>query len=109
MSAPELEWHRVAAPADLVEGRPLGVTVGDRSIGLYRLDGALHALDDICTHEFAILSDGYVEDGCIECPLHQALFDIRTGEAQGPPANGDLATYPVRVEGEDVLVGVPKG
>ena len=36
-------------------------------------------------------------------------IDIRTGEAQGPPANGDLATYPVRVEGEDVLVGVPKG
>ena len=73
---------------------------------MYRSAGEFFATDNVCTHAYALLSDGYLEDGCIECPLHQARFDIRTGQALCAPATLDLKTYPVKVEGEDVLVGI---
>ena len=104
----QIVWHK-ACPADRVaEGGGFGVKIGETRIGLYRLgDGSLHAIGDICTHEFAILSEGFVEGDRVECPLHQAMFDIRTGKCFGPLAEQDLPAYPVRVEGGDVFVGVP--
>ena len=58
----------------------------------------------MCTHATGLLADGWVEDGAIECPLHQARFDIRTGKALCEPATEDLRTYPVKIEGADVLI-----
>jgi 3-phenylpropionate/trans-cinnamate dioxygenase ferredoxin component len=85
-------------------GAPLGVEVGGEQIALYLLDGEVFATHNICTHQFALLSDGYLEDGCIECPLHQARFDIRTGAALCAPAAGPIRTYAVQVDGDDVMV-----
>ena len=67
-------------------------------------DGEFYATDDICTHAYASLSEGYIEDGCVECPLHAGLFDIKTGKAQGVPVTEDIKTYPVRVEGENIYI-----
>jgi 3-phenylpropionate/trans-cinnamate dioxygenase ferredoxin subunit len=50
------------------------------------------------------LSDGFIEGNEIECPLHAACFDITTGECLAPPADRDLVTYPVKVEGDEVFV-----
>ena len=72
------------------------------------MDGELYALDDICTHAYALMSDGYIEDGSIECPLHAACFDIKTGKALTPPATIDLRKFPVKIDGDQILVGVPK-
>ena len=77
-------------------------------IALYQLPGGeYHATDNICTHEYAQLSDGWLEDGCIECPLHAARFDVRTGKALCAPAEQDLDVFETRVEGDDLLLKMP--
>ena len=64
----------------------------------------LHAVHDICTHQYAHLSDGYVEDGCIECPLHQGRFNLTTGAAECAPVTEPIKVYPLKVEGGRVMV-----
>jgi nitrite reductase/ring-hydroxylating ferredoxin subunit len=100
------ESHLVAKTTAIPEDEAKKVTVADKVIAVFNLDGAFFAIDDICTHAFASLSEGYVEDSCVECPLHAGLFDIKTGKAQGVPVTEDVATYPVRVDGEDIYVEV---
>ena len=101
-------WVRVAAVADVAEGAVKGVRVGDREIALYHLPGGEYrATDNICSHEYAQLSDGWLEDGCIECPLHAARFDVRSGKALCAPAEQDLDVFETRVEGADLLVRLP--
>ena len=103
----DADWVRVAGVADVAEGQVLGVRVGGREIALYHLKGGdIRATDNICTHEYAKLTDGWLEDGCIECPLHAARFDVRTGKALCAPAETNLAVFEVRVEGGDLLVKV---
>jgi len=104
---PEI-WLRVAALAEIADDAPLAVKLGDTPIALYRLDGRLYALDDVCPHEFALLSGGFVEAGAIECPLHQACFDIATGRCLSGPATVDLRTYAVKVDGGAVFVRTPE-
>ncbi len=101
-------WVRAAATADVAENGVIAVRVGDRDIALYHLPGGEYrATDNICSHEFAELSDGWLEDGEIECPLHAARFDVRTGKALCAPADKDIAVFEVRVEGADLLVRLP--
>ncbi len=101
-----MNWTRIASTAQLDDDEALGVVVDGRKIALYRSQGEYFATDNVCTHAYALLSDGYLEEGCIECPLHQARFDIRTGKALCEPATEDVATYPIRVEGDDIYVGI---
>jgi 3-phenylpropionate/trans-cinnamate dioxygenase ferredoxin component len=89
---------------DLVEDEPLAVTIGDEKIALYLLDGDVYATHNVCTHQYALLSDGYMEDGCIECPLHQGKFDIRTGAAVCAPVTQPIRVYGVHVEGDTIMV-----
>ena len=99
-------WHD-AGPADaLAEDAAVGVSVAGTLIALFRLDGAVFALHDLCTHGHARLSDGYVEDGCVECPLHQGLVDIRTGAARTAPISVPVRSYPARVVDGRVQVEV---
>jgi nitrite reductase/ring-hydroxylating ferredoxin subunit len=95
-------WVRVAALADLAEGAAFPTRLGNRPVALYRLDGNVYALDDVCTHALALLSQGFIEDGAVECPLHGARFDIATGRCLAPPASVDLRVYVVRIEGGEV-------
>jgi NAD(P)H-dependent nitrite reductase small subunit len=100
-------WQRVAALADLPDDAALAVKLGSRRIALYRLAGEVHALDDVCTHALALLSQGFIENGAVECPLHGARFDIASGRCLSPPATIDLRTYAVRIEGGEVFVKAP--
>jgi nitrite reductase/ring-hydroxylating ferredoxin subunit len=100
-------WVRVAAAAEVAEGQVLGVRVGDKEIAIYHMPGGdFCATDNVCSHEYALLSEGWMENGCIECPLHAAQFDIRTGKALSAPADEDLAVFEVKVEAGDVMVKV---
>lgn len=95
---------RVAALADVPEGEGVkvdkSVTGTADDIALLRdTDGTVWALDDTCTHETASLAEGWVEDGCVECPLHAARFCLKDGSAQSLPATED--TRPHRVEVRD--------
>lgn len=99
-------WVRVARRGDLAEGEVLGVSAAGREIALYDADGQLFATDNICTHAYARLSDGWLEGAVIECPLHAARFDVRTGKVLDPPATEALKTYPVRLVGDDIEVNL---
>ena len=99
-----MAWHEVAKADDVAEGKVLAASAANKMIALYRIDGAFYATSDICTHAFALLSDGYLDGDCIECPVHQALFNVKTGEAVSPPAYQAVKTFPCRIEGDDVLI-----
>ena len=101
-------WVRVAAAADVAEGGVIAVRLGEREIALYHLPGGeFRATDNICSHEYAQLSDGWLENGEIECPLHAARFDIRTGRALCAPAEKDIAVFEVKQEGADLMLRLP--
>jgi naphthalene 1,2-dioxygenase ferredoxin component len=97
-------WVRVAGRGDLKAGEVIGVEAGGRSIAIYDCDGELFATDNICTHAYACLSDGWLDGTTIECPLHAARFDVRTGQVLDPPATEDLKTYQVRESGDAIEV-----
>ena len=103
--------HQVGTLSELESG-PFAATVtnGDGeeiTIGIFRsdVDNNVYALNDECTHMGASLSEGDVEDGCIECWAHNARFDLATGEAQDP-AHDPAPTYPVSIEGDEIFVEV---
>jgi MocE subfamily Rieske [2Fe-2S] domain protein len=100
-------WVRVAAVGDVTAGEMIPVEAGGRTVALYHLeDDSWHATDNVCTHAYALLTDGWLEDNEVECPLHAGRFDVRTGAAVCAPAAEKLATFAVRVEGADVFVQV---
>jgi nitrite reductase/ring-hydroxylating ferredoxin subunit len=100
----ESDWTKVASLPELPLGAVLRVSVGSNTIALYNVDGDVFASDAVCTHEFAELTDGFLDGNIIECPLHGGCFDVRTGKGQGEPIEVDLKVYPVRVIGDDIEV-----
>ena len=93
----ESEWVDVARVDAVAPGATLRVAVGGEAVCLYNLDGRVYATQDVCTHAEASLADGYIDGDCIECPLHQALFHIPTGEVRAEPATENLKVFDVRV------------
>lgn len=98
----------VADTADIPDGEGVKIdaavtgTVDD--IAVFNDGGEFFALDDTCTHETASLSEGWVEDGVVECPLHAGKFCLRDGEVQSMPATVGVACHRVIVEGTKILV-----
>lgn len=107
MTEEAVEYHAVAKTDEIKDGDVMQVLIGRREIALFNVEGALYATDDMCTHAYASLADGYIEGDIIECPLHGGCFEIKTGKVASAPATEDLRTYPVKVEGDSILVGVP--
>jgi anthranilate 1,2-dioxygenase large subunit len=103
-----MAWQRVASINEIDRDGVLGLDVDGSPVALYRLGNEVFATAGICTHALAILSDGFVEDGKIECPLHQGQFDIRSGKALCAPVTEDLRTYAVKLEGDDVFIDMER-
>ncbi len=105
-----LTWTAVADLVDLPPDRGLSRKVGDERIALFLVRGEVYAVRDQCPHQGALLSDGgaYDLDGqpVVVCPLHYWTFSLRTGVALSNEWY-EAQTYPVRVEGTRVLVGLP--
>lgn len=101
------EWHDVGAADDLQDGEPRAVMAAGRPIAMFREGEEVFALHDQCSHGAARLSDGYVENGCVECPLHQGLFDLRTGAPRCLPVTEPVRSYAVRIVGTRIEVRVP--
>jgi nitrite reductase/ring-hydroxylating ferredoxin subunit len=101
-------WVRVAFANDVPQGEMIGVTVGGTGVAVFHLeDDSWHAIENVCTHAYALLTDGWLDGDAIECPLHAGRFDVRTGKAMCAPVEEDVRTFPVRVEDGAVLVSVP--
>jgi 3-phenylpropionate/trans-cinnamate dioxygenase ferredoxin subunit len=100
-------WTRVCSLAEVDPGEARTLDV-DPPVAVWNVDGDLFATDDTCTHEKYSLADGYI-DGCqVECALHWAKFDVRTGEALSLPASVGLRTYPVKIEADEVFVDLSR-
>lgn len=97
---------RVARIADVPRGRTLEVVLGTRSILLCHTRDGWFAVDNVCTHAYAKLSEGRLRKTRLICPLHGGSFDCRTGAATGSPAVAPLATHAVRLTGEHVEIAL---
>ena len=91
---------------DLAPGKMMRVEIAGRRILLANVDGRFYATADTCTHEDASLSSGSLRGELVRCPLHGSRFNVCTGRVMEEPAEQDLQTYPVRVEGGHILVGL---
>ncbi len=100
-------WHDVAARDHLDADFPLGVEVNGQKVGVFLLGDQVHALEDVCPHAFALLSQGFQEDGVIECPLHAARFEVATGKCLSEIGQRDIHCYPVRVQAGRVAIQIP--
>jgi nitrite reductase/ring-hydroxylating ferredoxin subunit len=101
------EWHRVAKAGAVGKGQMAGAKVGEVEVAVYNVDGKLFATENLCTHEYALLTDGMLEGCVVECPYHQGKFDVRDGKVVQDPPYTSLRTFAVRVTGEDVEVLIP--
>lgn len=98
------EFIPVAKVADLAPGRMKWVAVAGERVLLANVAGAFYAIADVCGHKRAPLSRGRLIGGIVECPLHFAQYDLRTGKLVDGPVSADVATFAVRVEGDTVYV-----
>ncbi|MEU9132397.1 bifunctional 3-phenylpropionate/cinnamic acid dioxygenase ferredoxin subunit [Kitasatospora sp. NPDC048540] len=101
-----MSFLRACALTDLAEDEPKRVDLNGVPVALVRTEGEVYAINDTCSHANVSLSEGEVEDCMIECWLHGSSFDLRTGKPSGLPATKPVAVYPVKIEGDDVLVSV---
>jgi len=102
-------FERVAGLSDLREGDPLGVqTASGEEAVLVKIGSSVYAIAAICTHQEAWLDMGLVipESLELQCPLHEGRFNLQTGEATALPATDPIKTYPVRIEGNDILISL---
>jgi 3-phenylpropionate/trans-cinnamate dioxygenase ferredoxin subunit len=101
-----MTFLRACGAAEVEPGTALAVTVDDVAVAVVREGDGWYAVFDECSHAAVPLSEGDVEGSLIECWLHGSQFDLRTGKPTNLPATEPVAIYPVRVEGDDVLVDV---
>jgi len=92
--------------SDVADDAAVGVEIDGVPICVARSEGEVFAISDVCSHADIALSEGDVENGTVECWLHGSRFDLRTGHPVGLPANRPVATYPVKIDGDDVYVAV---
>lgn len=104
-----MTFVKVARVGEIAPGTVKRVELGDEPVAIFNLDGEFYAIGDTCTHEEASLADGDIFGDVVECPLHGAEFDIKSGRARTLPAVLPVPTYEVRVEGDDVLIAPANG
>lgn len=98
-------WFRACAVEDLPEDEGLRLETTP-AVALFRVGDEVFCIDDSCTHETYSLAEGWLEGCAVECVLHQAKFDLRTGRST-PPAGTPVRVHPVRIDGADVHLGLP--
>jgi len=103
------EFIEAGRAGELRPGTMKRIDVRGRRILLANVDGCWCAVDDTCTHEEASLSTGVLQGELVKCPLHGSRFNVCTGKALEEPAEANLRTYPVRLEGGRILIGLPEG
>src|SRR5438046_8679970 len=85
----------LGAEAGFPEGKPTCVTVGARTIAVFKVSGKTYALDNTCTHLGGPLCKGRLDGFVVQCPWHGSRFDVRSGQVAGPPARTPVKAYPV--------------
>lgn len=105
----QVSYVEVGPASDIPEGAAVRIEVDGTPVAIFHSGGAFYAIGDTCTHEEWSLSEGeLVDDHTVECALHGAQFDLRTGDAICLPATGNAGRYEVVVEDGIVKVKVPE-
>jgi nitrite reductase/ring-hydroxylating ferredoxin subunit len=101
-----MEGYTDVLPVDaLTPGALRKVEVRGDLVLLANVDGEIHAIGAICTHEQEDLADGEIKDGCVVCPMHFARFSLETGVVMDGPARKPEPVYDVRIDGGRIFVG----
>ena len=106
--SPSPRWVRVCKLTDLTPDEGLRLNTSP-PVTIFLSEGDVYCLDDTCTHDTYSLAEGWVEKCVVECPLHFAKFDLRTGAVVSPPAPAPVSTHELRVEGDEIHVLLPSG
>ncbi|MDY7041662.1 MAG: non-heme iron oxygenase ferredoxin subunit [Chloroflexota bacterium] len=101
-----IEFFKVTTKEQLQPGKMVSAWVGGRKVLLYNVAGEFYATDEQCTHRECSLEEGKLAGNVISCPCHGARFDVTTGAVLNPPAKIALPAHPVKLEGNNVLVGI---
>jgi nitrite reductase/ring-hydroxylating ferredoxin subunit len=99
------EFITVGETSEVPDGEARAFEIGGRRVAVARVGGSWFAFDDTCTHRLCSLADGEVEATSIVCPCHGSEFDMGTGAVLTPPATIPIATFAVRIEGDQIRVG----
>jgi len=97
---------KVGSKADFGKGFIVLVEANGKDIAIANVAGNLYAFDDRCPHMGGHLSRGLLTDNMVRCPLHGSQFDVTTGEKKAGPATKPIKTYPVKVQGNEVIVDI---
>ncbi len=98
------EWIYAAKLDAVSEDVPISVQVEGVAVGVYKINGTLHAIEDICPHADALLSEGFIDGEFVECPLHGALFHIPTGKCTRGPATRGVLPFDTRIEDKKIYL-----
>lgn len=98
------EWVTVGTVDQVASDEGLAVEVGGKEVGVFKVEGTLYAIEDVCPHAYALLSQGFVDGQTVECCLHGAVFDIPTGKCLKEPGGRDLRIYQIRQDGQDIQI-----
>lgn len=107
LKSEEIEYVTVATVDELRNGQRLIFEVDTLPIALFNIAGEYFAIADVCSHDDGPVAEGDVREYEVECPRHGARFDIKSGKALTLPAVVDIPAYPVRLEGDEIQIGLP--
>jgi len=96
---------KAARAAEIPPGSGKTLTVEGKSVALFNVDGKFYCTDNTCVHRGGPLGEGSLEGATVTCPWHGWRYDVTTGQSETNPA-AKIATYEVKVEGEELLVGI---
>jgi nitrite reductase/ring-hydroxylating ferredoxin subunit len=102
-----MKYTKVARVSEIEEGRAKLVQFEGQDVGLFRVNGRFYAIQNTCPHREGYLHEGAIQGETVTCPWHFAVFDLRTGEVLQGPAQEKVGCYEVRVEGDEIELGVP--
>ncbi len=88
-------------------GQMLGIKIEHKNILLANIDGNIYAIDNLCSHEDALLSNGALKGDCVECPLHGSRFSFKTGQPMEEPATEPVQTYIIKQEQDGIYLLLP--
>jgi 3-phenylpropionate/trans-cinnamate dioxygenase ferredoxin subunit len=101
------EWQYCCKTTEVSEGKPIGKEIDGVPIGVFKVGDEWYALKDVCPHQYALLSEGYQDGDAVECPLHQACFEIATGKCLSGPSDRDAETLAIKIESDEIFVRLP--
>ncbi len=104
----ELQYFPVATKADIEPGEVFVADVEGTRLAVCNVDGEFYAVEDSCSHDGSSFDQTDLEGSEIFCPRHGAVFDVTDGSVLGAPATVPIATFPVRLNGDTIEVGIEK-